>query len=142
MDFELRNRHACAECGVEIWRNGRLCKPCDGKRRIEAYSSGANPNWKGGRTIDKHGYVQLRVERGQHKPGTQQYVREHRKVWEDAHGPLPTSYIIHHLNGIKDDNRLENLAAVSRSDHHVRHAEPYERRIRELEEQLAAYKPA
>lgn len=37
---------------------------------------------------------------------------EHRWVWEQAHGPIPRGAMIHHINGIKTDNRIENLQLV------------------------------
>ena len=42
---------------------------------------------------------------------------EHRYVWEAAHGPIPPGYHIHHINGDKRDNRLENLTCLSASEH-------------------------
>lgn len=44
-------------------------------------------------------------------------VAEHRYVWEKAKGQIPHGGVIHHLNGLKGDNRLENLLALPRSDH-------------------------
>ncbi len=35
--------------------------------------------------------------------------RYHRIIWEEAYGPIPEGYHIDHINGVKDDNRLENL---------------------------------
>ena len=64
---------------------------------------------------------------------------EHIKVWEDHHGPLPDKWVVHHLNGIKDDNRPENLVGMARSHHGPRaHIDPtaYEERIRFLEGEL------
>ena len=42
---------------------------------------------------------------------------EHRVIWEHANGIIPTGYEIHHLNGIRDDNRVENLQLLSKSEH-------------------------
>jgi hypothetical protein len=47
--------------------------------------------------------------------------REHRVVWEEAHGPIPPGYHVHHVNGDKRDNRLENLALVTPQEHRHLH---------------------
>jgi len=59
-------------------------------------------------------------------------------VWEKANGRLPEGWIIHHLNGVRDDNRLENLAAMPRKHHSPRLVvEPYQQRIQQLEAELS-----
>lgn len=62
-----------------------------------------NPNWKGGLTRHKAGYIMTLVpERG--------YVFDHRLVMEEIIGrPLLDTENVHHKNGVKDDNRPENL---------------------------------
>jgi hypothetical protein len=43
-------------------------------------------------------------------------INAHRLVWETFEGPIPKSMCINHKNGIRSDNRLSNLEAVSWSD--------------------------
>ena len=42
---------------------------------------------------------------------------EHVIVWESHHGPIPEGMELHHRNGDKLDNRLENLMLVTRLEH-------------------------
>jgi hypothetical protein len=42
---------------------------------------------------------------------------EHVIVWETHHGPIPEGMELHHRNGDKLDNRLENLMLVTRLEH-------------------------
>ena len=40
----------------------------------------------------------------------------HILLYETFVGPIPEGYVIDHINGVKDDNRLENLRAVPQSN--------------------------
>lgn len=84
-----------------------------------------SPTWKGGRINAGQGYIRVWVPRrrgyfrtinGKHKPGN--YILEHRLVMQNFLGrKLKRSELVHHRNGVKDDNRLENLEIVTRSTH-------------------------
>lgn len=56
----------------------------------------------------------------------------HRGCWEAHHGPIPNGWIVHHINGDIQDNRIENLACMSRRDHGLLHnpMQPNSRRSR------------
>jgi hypothetical protein len=46
----------------------------------------------------------------------------YRKIWEDAYGPIPTdscgrSYEIHHKDGNRSNNNIDNLQCISIEDH-------------------------
>lgn len=50
------------------------------------------------------------------------YVLKHRLVMERAIGMfIPDGYVVHHINHVKDDNRIENLALVTFSGHAALH---------------------
>jgi len=64
-------------------------------------------------------------------------VNKRRKLWQEAHGKIPRGWLIHVLNGNKEDVRLENLAAVPRYPKHLGEiTAPYIVRIQNLEREL------
>lgn len=78
------------------------------------------PTWKGGRWQHQTGYIYVYQPEHPHA-NDDDYVLEHRLVYEQAHGvQLTATDIIHHVNGIRDDNRPENLVRTTRSAH-MRH---------------------
>lgn len=63
---------------------------------------------------DEKGYYWIRVDG---RP-----ILRHRHIMEVALGrPLRQDEIVHHINGVKGDDRRENLAIISRGDHQRHH---------------------
>ena len=79
------------------------------KNKILAKTGKRSSHWKGGRHTDRLGYVQ--VWKPEH-PNARiaGYIHEHRLVMSEHLGrPLKKFENVHHVNGKRDDNRLENL---------------------------------
>lgn len=55
---------------------------------------------------------------------------EHRVIWERQNGKIPKGFEIHHINGNKKDNRIENLECLSRKEHILKHYKPNRIRIK------------
>jgi hypothetical protein len=74
----------------------------------------SNGHWKGGRTRHKAGYVMVWAP-GHPRAGKGQYVFEHILVMERQLGRhMVPQESVHHRNGVKDDNRPENLELWTR----------------------------
>ena len=79
-------------------------------------SPAEHPNWKGGRRINCAGYVELRIP--EHPRARKNgYVFEHLIVAEQHYGEITKDYVIHHINGNKQDNRIENLMVLTQKEH-------------------------
>lgn len=64
------------------------------------------------RYVDKDGYA--RIYRPDHPRASKNWILEHRVVVEEQLGRLLDAHeTVHHINGIKDDNRPENLQVRS-----------------------------
>lgn len=128
-NYEKR-RFCSLKCFGATTRKNRLCPLCKKpvqNRNNKKYCSwncaklrpelrrkkGDHQSWKGGRSIDPSGYVRVRIyeENPYYSMRLQHgYVQEHRLVMAEMMGrPLEDYETVHHKNGIRDDNRKENL---------------------------------
>lgn len=117
----------CPSCGKtnEIFRSRlrahNFCNhSCQGKWQGEHRHGENNPSWKGGRVYDGKGYVKTYSPDHPNK-SNDRYVYEHRLVMEKMIGRyLLSREIVHHKNGVKDDNRPENLQLFGSTSEHRR----------------------
>ena len=124
--------HKCIDCGKErlvFFKNGKpqnlRCKSCAIKLghknglRNNLKGGRQSYSWKGGRKVNSSGYIDIWVEPESpyHKMSiAHNYVMEHRLVIARHLGRCLQSWeIVHHKNGNKTDNRLENLELVNQS---------------------------
>ncbi len=78
-------------------------------------------HWKGGTTKHQRGYVLMFQPEHPHCDA-HGYVFEHRLVMEQRLGRLlKKEEVVHHINGILNDNRNENLELFSSQAEHIKH---------------------
>jgi hypothetical protein len=69
------------------------------------------------RYVTDNGYINVKNPNPNHRKG-ETYIAEHRLIWEQTHNkPIPKGWHIHHLNGVRTDNRPENLVAIAPANH-------------------------
>lgn len=104
----------CLRCGAPFTRFPRDIRRGGGKYCSQACQRQSRIGAGKGRWHMPDGYIRVSVPYGQ-KP-------EHRLLMERQLGRelLPTE-LVHHINGIKDDNRIENLQIVSAKEHSAIH---------------------
>ena len=110
----------CETCGVTFFRpawlvrtqSPRFCsRACFGK----GFTGERSHLWKGGGWLTHQGYICI-SRHGQR-------VLEHRAIMETHLGrPLLRTEHVHHINGVKTDNRVENLELLPEGIHHRLHA--------------------
>jgi hypothetical protein len=100
---------------------GRFCsQQCTGKYRSTLRGE-KNPCWRGGRV--KYGEYWFLYKPDHPHCRNNKYVQEHRLVMEKKIGRyLKPDELVHHINHIKTDNRIENLEIIDKSNHHKHHS--------------------
>lgn len=89
-------------------------------RFIAGHSSRvSNGNYKGGRCTHKAGYIFV-TAKNHPRASSGGYVFEHILVAEKVLGRhLPAMAEVHHINGVKDDNRTSNLVICENAAYHA-----------------------
>lgn len=76
--------------------------------------------WKSGKLISSQGYV-LILNRTHPCKQYNNYIFEHRLIMEQHIGRyLKPKEVVDHLNGIRNDNRIENLKLYENSSEHFK----------------------
>ena len=107
------------------WNKGLTQNDHPGIKRMADKMRGKNHYfWKGGK-CKTGGYIKVKAYNHPDRDA-QNYVREHRLVMEKILGRRLKSWEeIHHINGIKTDNRPKNLKLVIKKKHFGKIECPY-----------------
>jgi len=144
---------ACEDCGKERWvsvkaKNNEpihpLCPSCASHYKNLGIVGEQAPNWKGGTFKVPSGYVFVYMKNNTEfscMANSSGYTQEHRLVMAQHLGrPLLSSEIVHHINGKRDDNRIENLKLLASSKKHfiavLEENKQLRERITELEKEV------
>lgn len=102
--YQKEGTVSCPTCGQRMTTRSKVCAKCVPR------TGENNGSWKGGKSYHRKGYVLVRNPSHPRAKSNSGYVLEHILVMEEFLGRyLAEGEQVHHLNGIKDDNRLENL---------------------------------
>jgi len=108
-------KHKCIDCNKNVQR--KETKRCIVCHKIKGQKGSNNHHWKGGIKMTPKGYIMI------YKPNNPSslvngYMLEHRYIMEKSLNRfLKDDEVVHHINGIKSDNRIENLKIMSNSEH-------------------------
>jgi hypothetical protein len=98
----------CKKHGIQCQRTGPRSGP-------------GHPEWKGGRIVNKDGYIEIYSPNHPNQRKHTKYILEHRLVMEGSIGRhLTREEVVHHRDGDKQNNSIENLELFSSNAEHLR----------------------
>lgn len=121
----LRGTHkvvwaACLDCGKERWVWLTRGKPVNLRCRSCANSGVQHWQWKGGQTRTD-GYIIILKPEHPRANGTGRVKRAILALENKLGRPLLPKMVCHHINGVKDDDRANNLEELTQSEHTALH---------------------
>jgi len=130
------NHIECDFCGEKHWKYRfaliqNKTNFCSVSCRDKYQKEHQHFNWKGGVYTFSNGYIGIRQPDGRYK-------LEHRIIMEKhLNRRLGKHELVHHLNGIRTDNRIENLTLTDAKNHeHQTYIKQLQKRIRYFEKLL------
>ena len=116
------SRRICPQCGGKKHFNALACVRCRVRVTPLAGRRGPDhPAWKGGRSVDRDGYVRLYLP--DHPwPRKSGYVLAHVAAMELQIGRrIAPNEVVHHRDHDRQNNALDNLELMDGAEHMRRH---------------------
>ncbi len=109
----------CVDCGCKISATG-FKRSIEETRCTSCWQKGErNSFWKGGKIVDR-GYVL--ILKPEHPRVRRCYVNRSHLVWEAVNGRyVQPGEVIHYIDGIKDNDVIENLRLMKHGEHSSLH---------------------
>lgn len=124
--YRYNKNKTCPECGVPIVNWATYCKIHNQKHRPEGNGKKIHAAKLingtllpiGTKRINSQGYVEIKITHG-NGTKSQNYIAEHRKLMEEhINRPLKRNEMVHHVDGNRANNDLENnLLLMTKSQH-------------------------
>ena len=124
---ELHNRKGltyCKPCTCKVNGFQKRGKPPHNKgKKLPPEKKGKNhPSWKGGTFLSSDGYV-MRYVGKRSGCGWESYKKEHILIAEELlDRKLTRSEVVHHIDGDKTNNKVDNLHITDSAGHRLAHA--------------------
>ena len=118
--YRERRRKMALEKGYGLWMKGKKHTKETIDKMIKGRFGEKGSSWKGGKWTDKRGYIYIHT--GVYSANKKRrYIFEHRFIMEKHLGrKLRKEEVVHHNNGIVNDNRIENLTLFANHSEHMK----------------------
>ena len=114
-NYNWKGTAICPTCGSYKKHNAKQCQKCYLSKRI----GDNHPSWKGG-LLKNNGYIYILNHQHPSSDNKGYIARTHLIAEKIINRFLKKSEVIHHINGIKNDDRPENLYLFSSQSNHIK----------------------